>query len=85
MPMKYDTETRAKAIRLVTEQGEDYACEYEAIKTVAGRLGMNPETLCKWTDSRPCHPPSSNCPDRPVNSTSARIDLQPATTKSPRG
>jgi transposase len=48
MPMKYDTETRAKAIRLVTEHSEDYASEYEAIKTVAGRLGMNPETLRKW-------------------------------------
>jgi transposase len=48
MPMKYDAETRAKAIRLVTEHSEDYASEYEAIKTVAGRLGMNPETLRKW-------------------------------------
>jgi transposase len=27
MPMKYDTETRAKAIRLVTEHSEDYASE----------------------------------------------------------
>ena len=25
-----------------------YASEYEAIKVVAGRLGMNPETLRKW-------------------------------------
>jgi transposase len=48
MPMKYDTETRTKAIRLVTEHSGDYASEYEAIKTVAGRLGMNPETLRKW-------------------------------------
>jgi transposase len=48
MPMKYDAQTRAKAIRLVTEHSEDYASEYEAIKTVAGRLGMNPETLRKW-------------------------------------
>jgi transposase len=48
MPMKYDAEMRAKAIRLVTEHSEDYASEWEAIKTVAGRLGMNPETLRKW-------------------------------------
>ena len=48
MPMKYDEQTKAKAIRLVTEHAGDYACEYEAIKTVAGRLGMNPETLRKW-------------------------------------
>ncbi len=48
MPKKYDSETRAKAVRLVTEHSEDYASEYEAIRTVAGRLGMNPETLRKW-------------------------------------
>lgn len=48
MPMKYDAQTRAKAIRLVTEHSEDYASEYEAIRAVAGRLGMNPETLRKW-------------------------------------
>ncbi len=48
MPMRYDAETKAKAIRLVTEHSEDYVSEYEAIKTVAGRLGMNPETLRKW-------------------------------------
>jgi transposase len=48
MPKKYDEGTRAKAVRLVTEHAEDYASEWEAIKTVAGRLGMNPETLRKW-------------------------------------
>lgn len=48
MPRNYDEQTRAKAVRLVTEHREDYASEYEAIKTVSGRLGMNPETLRKW-------------------------------------
>ena len=48
MPRKYDPETKAKAIRLVIEHGGEYASEYEAIRTVAGRLGMNPETLRKW-------------------------------------
>jgi transposase len=47
MPKKYD-DTRAKAMRLVTEHAEDYASEWEAITTLAGRLGMNPETLRKW-------------------------------------
>ena len=27
---------------------DDYASEWEAIRTVAGRLGMNAETLRKW-------------------------------------
>ena len=45
MPKQYDEQTRAKAVRLVQEHREDYASEYEAIKAIAGRLGMNPETL----------------------------------------
>ena len=39
---------QARAIRLVTEHRDDYPSEYDAIRTVAGRLGMNPETLRKW-------------------------------------
>ena len=48
MPRKYDEETKAKAVRLVVDHVEDYASEYEAIREVAARLGMNPETLRKW-------------------------------------
>jgi transposase len=48
MPKEYDAETKAKAVRLVRDHRQDYASEYEAIRTVAGRLGMNPETLRKW-------------------------------------
>lgn len=48
MPKKYDPETRVKAIPLVTEHSSEYASEYEAIRTVAGRLGMNPETPRNW-------------------------------------
>lgn len=48
MPKQYDPNTKAKAIRLVREHAGDYATEYEAITSVAGRLGMAPETLRKW-------------------------------------
>ena len=48
MPKQYDDQTKAKAVRLVQDHVGDYASEYEAIKAVAGRLGMNPETLRKW-------------------------------------
>ena len=47
MPKEYDAETKAKAVRLVQDHRQDYASEYEAIRTVAVRLGMNPETLRK--------------------------------------
>jgi len=48
MPKEYDAEMKAKAVRLVQDHREDDASEDEAIRTVAGRLGMNPETLRKW-------------------------------------
>ena len=39
MPKKYDEQTRAKAVRLVTEHVQDYASEWAAIKAVSARLG----------------------------------------------
>jgi len=48
MPSKYDEQTRAKAVRLVTEHVQDYDSEWAAITAVAGRLGMTPETLRRW-------------------------------------
>jgi len=48
MPSKYDDQTRAKAVRLVTEHVEDYDSEWAAIVAVSGRLGMTPETLRRW-------------------------------------
>jgi transposase len=33
---------------LVQEHRDDFGSEYEAIKAIAGRLGMNPETVRKW-------------------------------------
>ena len=48
MPVRYDQDTRARAIRLVREHAGDYPSEYAAITAVARRLGMTPETLRKW-------------------------------------
>jgi transposase len=48
MPVKYNQDTRARAIRLVREHAGDYPTEYAAITAVAGRLGMSAETLRKW-------------------------------------
>lgn len=50
-PSKYPRELRERAVRAVSEsmaQGE-YASEFEAIRTIAGQLGIgSPETLRKW-------------------------------------
>ncbi len=48
MPKKFTPEVKAKAVRLVRDHVDDYASEWEAIKTVANRLGMGAETLRKW-------------------------------------
>lgn len=48
MPSKYDEQTRAKAVRLVTEHVDDYESEWAAITAVAGRLGMTSESLRRW-------------------------------------
>jgi transposase len=48
MPVRYDQDIKAKAIRLVREHAGDYPSEYAAITAVAQRLGMTPETLRKW-------------------------------------
>ncbi|CAN5742765.1 transposase [soil metagenome] len=48
MPKRYDEETKARAVRLVVDHRDDYASEWEAIRTVSGRLGMNAETLRTW-------------------------------------
>lgn len=48
MPSRYDEQTKAKAVRLVTEHVGDYDSEWAAITAVSKRLGMNAETLRKW-------------------------------------
>src|SRR6266480_6698357 len=40
MPVKYEQETKTKAIRLGREHAGDYPSEYAAITAAAGRLGM---------------------------------------------
>lgn len=50
-PSKYPRELRERAVRAVVESMEQgqYPSEFEAIRTIAGRLGIgSPETLRKW-------------------------------------
>jgi transposase len=49
MPKQYPTELRQRAVRLVAEQRDQYLSEYEAIRSIATKLGIStPETLRKW-------------------------------------
>ena len=48
MSIRFDENTKARAVRLVREHRDDYESEWAAMKAISGRLGMNPETLRKW-------------------------------------
>lgn len=48
-PSKYPQELRERAVRLVFESKDEYPSEFEAIRSVALKLGIgSPETLRKW-------------------------------------
>jgi len=45
---RYPPELRERAMRLVREHREEHPSEWAAIESIAGKLGMTPETLRKW-------------------------------------
>lgn len=48
MPRVYQPEFRQRAIRMLGEARPGYETEFEEIRHVASKLGVNPETLRKW-------------------------------------
>jgi len=48
MAHRFSPEVRERAVRLVTEQSEQYESEWAAIKSVAGKIGCTAETLRTW-------------------------------------
>jgi transposase len=48
-PLKYTQEMRERAVRLVNESRAQYPTEFEAIRSIAAKLGIgSPETVRKW-------------------------------------
>jgi transposase len=48
-PSKYPRELRERAVRMVLESKADYGSAYEAIRSIATKLGItSPESLRKW-------------------------------------
>src|SRR4051812_50012929 len=48
-PSEYTTELRERAVRMALESRADYPSEYEAIRSIAAKLGItSPESLRKW-------------------------------------
>ena len=47
-PTKFSPEVKERSVRLVLEHQGEYGSQYEAIRSVAGKIGCNPETLRGW-------------------------------------
>lgn len=45
---RFPKEVRERAVRMVLEHTEEHGSQWATIQSVAGKLGMSPETLRKW-------------------------------------
>jgi transposase len=45
---RYSPEVRERAVRMVVEHGSEYGSEWEAIESIATKIGCSAETLRKW-------------------------------------
>jgi transposase len=45
---RYSQEVRERAVRMVFEHQDEYASEWEAICSIAEKIGCSSETLRKW-------------------------------------
>jgi transposase len=47
-PNRYSPEVRERAVRMVREHGTEYASQWAAMVSIAGKLGCTAETLRGW-------------------------------------
>ncbi len=45
---RFSQEVRERAVRMVVEHERDYASQWEAIRSIAEKIGCSPESLRKW-------------------------------------
>ena len=45
---RYSQEVRERAVRMVFEHGAEYGPQWEAIRSIAEKIGCSAETLRKW-------------------------------------
>ena len=47
-PRKYSTEVRERAVRMVFEHASEHSSQWEAMVSIAAKIGCTAETLRKW-------------------------------------
>ncbi len=45
---RYSPEVRERSVRMVLDHQSDYESEWDAIRSISGKIGCSPETLRKW-------------------------------------
>jgi transposase len=45
---RYPAEVKERAVRMVFEHQDEYSSQWQAISSIATKLGMTPESLRKW-------------------------------------
>ena len=45
---RFSAEVRERSVRMVLEHGSEYASQWEAIRSIAEKIGCSAETLRKW-------------------------------------
>ncbi len=45
---RFSLEVRERAVRMVFDHGSEYGSQWEAIRSIAEKIGCSPETLRKW-------------------------------------
>lgn len=45
---RFSLEVRERAVRMVFDHGAEYRSQWEAIRSIAEKIGCSPETLRKW-------------------------------------
>ncbi len=45
---RFSDEVRERAVRMVREHGPEHGSQWEAIRSIAGKIGCSPEALRQW-------------------------------------
>jgi transposase len=59
---RYSPELRERAIRLVLDHADKYPTQWEAVKSIAEKLGCSAHSLRRWVDQTQMRPAGTGLP-----------------------